>query len=176
MATTVAREVFTEEDLLKVQGRAELVDGNIILLSPAGGQHGYVVTRLMVRLGAYIEARKLGGLLVDSSTGFRLPAGNVRSPDVGYMTAGRAPNPLPEGFIVGAPDLAIEVLSPNDRQREVLGKVGELLDAGTAMVWVIDPKQRRATVYSGNGAYRTDVLDGEGVVPGFLCPLVEILP
>jgi len=85
----------------------------------------------------------------------------------------------PEGFAELAPDLAVEILSPEDRPREVLDKVGEYLQAGVRLVWVIDPGKGEASVYRsltdvrvvGSGA----ALDGEDVLPGFRCPLGEIL-
>jgi Uma2 family endonuclease len=125
------------------------------------------------------EESKLGQVF-ESSTGFRLPSGNVRSPDVSFVAANRFENDeAPEGFCPLAPDLAVEVLSPSDDVREVLDKVGEYLQAGVRLVWVIDPKARRATRYRSLNDVRTlgpdDALDGEDVVPGFRCPLSEIL-
>ena len=77
------------------------------------------------------------------------------------------------------PDLAVEVLSPSDRPRFVLDKVGEYLQAGVRLVWVIDPKRRRAAVYRSTTDVREiledGVLDGEDVVPGFAVALAEIL-
>ena len=77
------------------------------------------------------------------------------------------------------PDLAIEVLSPSDRRGDVLEKVGESLDAGTRLVWVIDPEKRTAVVYRSLTDVRVigeaDALDGEDVIPGFACPLKDVL-
>lgn len=86
--------------------------------------------------------------MADSSAGFRLPSGNIRVPDVSFVAAGRlAGERPPEGFPDLAPDLAVEVLSPDDRSRDVLDKVGEYLQAGVRLVWVIDPKRRAAATY-----------------------------
>jgi Uma2 family endonuclease len=78
-----------------------------------------------------------------------------------------------------APDLAVEVLSPNDRPEDVLEKVGERLGVGTRLVWVIDPETRTAVVYRSLTDVRVigeaDALDGEDVVPGFSCPLRTVL-
>ena len=78
-----------------------------------------------------------------------------------------------------APDLAVEVLSPNDRPEDVLEKVGEYLGVGTRLVWVIDPETRTAVVYRSLTDVRVigeaDALDGEDVVPGFSCPLRTVL-
>lgn len=180
MATTT-RPAATEEDLLRSprDGRKyELVDGRI-RVSPAGTRHGRVCTRLTVRLGSFVERERLGEVF-DSSTGFRLAGGNVRVPDVSFVAKGRFPGEqLPEGFGDLAPDLAVEVLSPDDRSRDVLDKVGEYLQAGVSLVWVIDPKRRTAASYRSLTDVRTlgldDTLDGEDVVPGFRCALAEVI-
>jgi len=120
------------------------------------------------------------GHVFESSTGFRLPGGNVRSPDVAFVARGRFErDELPEGFSPVVPDLAIEVLSPEDRPRQVLDKIGEYLQAGVRLVWVVDPRKARAAIYRSLTDVREvgagDALDGEEVVPGFRCVLGEIL-
>jgi Uma2 family endonuclease len=177
MATTT--RPATEEDLLRVPEdgqKYELVDGEI-RVSPAGYPHGRVCTRLTVRLGAFVEEPGLGDLL-DSSTGFRMPNGNVRLPDVCFVSKDRVPAD-PRGFVDLAPDLAVEVLSPNDNSRQVLDKVGEYLQAGTRLVWLIDPERRSAAVYRSTTRVRElgpeDFLDGEDVVPGFRCRIADLI-
>jgi Uma2 family endonuclease len=180
MATTT-RPAATEEDLLRTprDGRKyELVDGQI-RVSPAGSRHGRVCVRLATRLDAFVEKGQLG-YVFDSSTGFRLPGGNVRVPDVSFVARGRFRDEhVPEGFGDLAPDLVVEVLSPDDRSREILDKVGDYLQAGVPLVWVIDPKRRTAAVYRSLTGVRTvgpgDALDGEDVVPGFRCALAEVV-
>lgn len=180
MATTT-RSQATEADLLgqPQDGRKyELVDGEI-RVSPAGALHGHVSVALATRLHVYVKRRRLGHVF-DSSTGFRLPGGNVRSPDVSLVAAGRfkAGRP-PEGFVDFAPDLAVEVLSPEDRPRDLLDKVGEYLEAGTRLVWVVDPNRRRATSYRSLTDVREigteGILQGEDVLPGFRCKLRSVL-
>jgi len=180
MATTT-RPPATEEDLLRTprDGRKyELVDGQI-RVSPAGARHGRVCVRLTIRLGDFVEKGHLG-YVFDSSTGFRMPGGNVRLPDVCFVAKGRfRDEQVPEGFADFPPDLAVEVLSPDDRSRDVLDKVGEYLQAGVRLVWVIDPKRRSAAVYRSLTDVRTlgpqGALDGEDVVPGFRCSLAEVI-
>ena len=133
----------------------------------------------IARLLAFVKQAQLG-YVFESSTGFRLPTGNVRSADVSFLAKGRLENErVPDGFIPLPPDLAIEVLSPEDRQRFVLEKVGEYLDAGVPLVWVIDPRARKASVYRSLTNIQTlsesDEFSGEDVVPGFRCRLGEIL-
>lgn len=177
----VTTHLTTDADLLRLpkDGRKyELVDGEIVV-SPAGMRHGEIIVRLTVRLATFVAEKGLGRVL-DSSTGYRLPGGNVRSPDVSYVAAERLPEgPLPKGFGELAPDLAVEVLSPEDDPRQVLDKVGEYLKAGVKLVWVIDPDAGRAAAYRS----LTDVrqvpqegsIEGGDVLPGFACPLAELL-
>lgn len=104
----------------------------------------------------------------------------MRSPDVGFVAAGRFPDERwPIGFAELAPDLAVEVVSPNDNSRDVLEKVGEYLDNGTRLVWVIDPEKRTAAIHRSLTDARVigeaDMLEGEDVVPGFACPLGDVL-
>jgi Uma2 family endonuclease len=181
MATT-ARSNATEADLLLVprDGRKyELVDGQV-RVSPGGARHGKVCVDLLVRLHAVVRAGRLGQVF-DSSTGFRLPGGNVRSPDVSFVATGRFPNEerLPEGFADLAPDLALEVLSPDDRPRDVLDKVGEYLQAGVRLVVVVDPGREQVTVYSSLtdvARFGADDVVGLGdVVPGFAFTPREVL-
>jgi Uma2 family endonuclease len=177
---------ITDEDLLRLprDGRKyELVDGEV-RVSPAGGRHGQVSVNVLVALDAHVRPRRLG-VVLDSSTGFRLPGRkpgqkDVRSPDVSFVATGRLPDDkAPAGFIELAPDLAVEVLSPDDRMRDVLDKVGEFLDAGTRLVWVLDPERRAAAAYRSLTDVRhlaeDDSLDGEAVIPGFSCPLRSAL-
>jgi Uma2 family endonuclease len=103
----------TEDDLRAAPEdghKHELVDGAIVV-SPAGTRHGFVSGRLLVRLGAFVEAHDLG-YVVDSSTGFRLPNGNVRLPDVAFVARGRFPDErVPEDSSDVPPDLAADLLA-----------------------------------------------------------------
>ena len=171
----------TEEDLLRTPDdgfKHELVDGEI-RMSPAGTRHGLMSLKLASRLLAYVEQQGLGHVL-DSRTGFRMPGGNVRCPDVGFVARGRFEgDKVPEGFSAVPPDLAVEVVSPDDRPRYVFDKIGEYLGAGVRLVWVVDAAGRVATVYRSLTNVRRleqhEMLEGEDVVPGFRCPLVDVL-
>ena len=176
---------ITDEDLLRLPKdgqKYELVDGQI-RVSPAGARHGQVIVKLGARLLAHATAQGLG-FVFDSSTGFRWRGRkpgpkNLRSPDVSFVASGRWPNDeVPVGFPELAPDLAVEVLSPDDRPRDVLEKVGEYLEVGSRLVWVLDYRKRTAAVYRSLTDVRhpgeNDDLDGEDVIPGFSCPLAEI--
>jgi len=171
----------TEDDLRATpqDGRKyELVDGDI-RVSPGGIRHSHVSLTLASRLHAFVEEHGAGHAF-DSSVGFRLPGGNVRSPDASFVARGRFKgDALQDDFGDLAPDLAVEVLSPSERPRHVLDKVGEYLEAGVRLVWVIDPRKAKAIVYWSlsdvTELQASDELDGGDVLPGFRCRLSDIL-
>ena len=179
MATT--DRITTAEQLLQAPdlGRCELLRGELIMVAPAGGQHGRIEVDLIIALGTYAKPRGLG-VVYGGDTGFLIARDpdTVRVPDAALVRAGRLPAEEPLGYIEGAPDLAVEVLSPNDRASEVIAKVQEWLTAGSRMVWVVDPKSRTVSVYRSRteiavlGA--SDTLTGGDVLPGFSLSVGEI--
>ena len=114
-------------------------------------------------------------------SGFKLAShpDTVRGPDVAFISQSRLPDPEPVGYPAFPPDLVVEILSPTDRPGEMLGKVADWLSAGTRLVWIMDPERRLARVYRADGAEAIvtaeQELQGEDVVPGFVCPLATIL-
>ena len=180
MATTT-RRLATEDDLRAMPedgNKYELVDGEI-RVSPAGDRHSAIALALAARLLTFVKEHRLGHVM-GADAGFRLPGGNVRSPDASFVATGRFPNDRPtEDWGRLAPDLAVEVISPSDRPRRILDKVGEYLEAGVRLVWVIDPQRPAAVVYRSLTDVREvgidESLDGEHVVPGFRCRLADVL-
>jgi len=176
---TTTQKTWTDEELMALpdDGKYELVDGELLHMSPVGGRHGHVVAALSARLYGFVKERKLGEVL-DGQTGFRFPDGNLRSPDVSFVAASRLGEGLPAGFLHVAPDLAVEVLSPRDRAGYLAHKVAEYLAVGVKLLWVIDPAKTTAVVYRPGLPPRTvrkdGAFDGEGVLPGFSCPLAEL--
>jgi Uma2 family endonuclease len=175
--------VLTADDLfaLKLENkRAELVRGRLVVREPAGFRHGVITAELTARLNEFAKRNTLG-VVVAAETGFKIGSDpdTVRAPDVGFIRASRVPTPLPRGFSDIAPDLAVEVLSPDDRAGEVLAKVSDWLNAGCVLVWVVDPDRRLARVYRADGSESlvpSDAsLDGEAVMPGFTCHVDELL-
>jgi len=176
---------LTAQDLLRFGDdgvRRELVNGRIIEMPPAGGTHGEVVSTVVWLMVEHV--RRTGvGKVVSSDTGFVLDLPGdperVRAPDAAFISSDRlAGGRLPESFISGAPDLAVEVLSPSDAMVDVQQKVRDYLDAGTRLVWLLTPQARTVTVYRADGSARLlrdqDALDGEDVLPGFSIPLAEV--
>ncbi len=146
-------------------------------MPPTGMQHGQIASRLNQRLAAYVEIHNLG-VVFTAEAGFRLTQhpDTVRAPDVAFIARGRIPaEGVPTGYWPGAPDLAVEVVSPSDRFDDVIEKVAEYLAAGTRLVWVIQPRTHTVTVYRASGEVRLlrghEELSGEDVIPGFACPV-----
>jgi Uma2 family endonuclease len=182
MATKVR---LTAEDLWKLgegDTRRELVDGEVREMAPAGGIHGQVTARICRRVVEHV-ARHGGGTVLVGDVGFVLELPHdrdrVRAPDMAFVSTARLPEGrLPEGFIRGAPDLAVAVLSPSDNPVDVQQKVRDYLEAGARLVWVIAPAARAATIYRADGSARLlregDHLDGEDVLPGLAIPLADL--
>ncbi|MGD0898116.1 MAG: Uma2 family endonuclease [Thermoguttaceae bacterium] len=173
--------ITTAEQLLAAGdvGRCELVRGELIIMSPAGAEHGWIITNIAVPLGRFVEQRSLG-VVFGAGTGFRIghSPDTVRAPDVAFVTAGRIGGKLARGFFPGAPDLAVEVLSPDDRAGEVLAKVQDWLDAGCLAVWVADPRTRTVTVYHSRSDIvvlgESENISGGDLLPDFSLPVGEL--
>lgn len=184
MAGMTTTPVTTADQLLDLPSgmgqRYELVAGELRVMSPSGWRHGSVVSNVHAILALFVKQRDLG-MMFGAETGFRLTRDpdTVRAPDVAFIARQNLPAEMPaEAFWPGAPDLVVEVLSPGDRTGEVDEKIEAWLAAGTAAVWVVDPKLQTVTVYES----KTDVvvrtmgetLDGDKVLPGFSCPVNDL--
>jgi Uma2 family endonuclease len=149
-----AGALHTAEEALRLDpgGLWELVEGRVVRVSPAGARHGRTVARVSRALSDFVEPRGLGFVLT-GDVGFVIRRGpdTVRAPDVAFVRGERFPGGLPAEFIAGAPDLAVEVLSPTDRWAAVAGKAREFIAGGSLAVWAIDPVDEQARVYTVAG-------------------------
>jgi len=181
MSTTV--QSMTAADLLRLPSdgrRYELLRGALRQMAPAGPTHGRLAMRIAAHLFQHVEAHHLGTVYA-AETGFQLTQDpdTVRAPDVAFVSQQRleAVGEI-EGYWPGAPDVAVEVISPSDRYTDVEDKVVEWLEAGSRMVIVVNPRQRSVTVYhSRTDTVRLteeDALDGSDVVPGWQLPIKEV--
>jgi Uma2 family endonuclease len=162
--------------------RRELVNGEVKEMAPVGGVHGQIAARTSAWLGGHVREHG-GGEVVVGDVGFvlNLPADpeRVRAPDVAFVSTQRLPEGrLPEGFLVGGPDLAVEILSPTDNPVEIQQKVRDYLEAGARLVWLIAPQAKTVTAYRADGSARLlrehESLQGEDVLPGLTIPLAEL--
>lgn len=151
----------------------DLVRGWLVREPPAGGDHGEIAMEIAGALWKHVKETAQGRVF-PPETGFVLAADppTVRGPDVAFVAAGRLPpGRAPTGFIRLAPDLAVEVVSPSNRWTDVAAKVRDYLEAGTRLVWVVDPPRSTITIHRPDGSSgvvgEDDFLVGEDVVPGF---------
>lgn len=158
----------------------ELVNGRLVVREPPGGRHGSVTADLTARLWHHVDLTGAGRVFA-GATGFTLTRSpdTVRAPDIAFVRREALPDPIPDSYLECAPDLVVEVLSPHDRPGDTLAKIGQWLEAGARLVWVIDPQRRGARVYRQDGTESllgaADTLVGEDVLPGFSCPLDSIV-
>ena len=157
--------------------RLELDEGRLVREPLPATAHGIVVIRLGAALHAWAEAN--GGMVAGES-GFvlRRDPPTVRGPDLSWLAPGRLGYPVPHGFLDGAPELAVEILSPSNTAAEMRRKVGQYLEAGARLVWVIDPRKRTVAVHAPNTPPRTlreaDELTGEDLLPGFRIEIARL--
>jgi len=177
------KKVWTDEAFMALPDDGhhyEIVNGELIDMGNSGALHGYVCSLLLAALMSYILPKKLG-VILDSSTAFKMKNGNKRSPDISFFAKDRLQGitELPSGFLEGAPDLAVEVLSPGNTIEEIDEKIAEYFENGARLVWVISPTQHYVLVYrSAQEPDRLlksiDSLDGEDVIPGFTLPVADL--
>lgn len=176
------KKIWTDAEFMalpKDGHRYELVNGELIDMGNSGAKHGYVAVILSAALFNHVFSRKLGAVM-DSSTAFKMKSGNKRSPDISVVDKQRLQGmeELPDGFLEGAPDLAVEILSPGNTVEEMHNKIVEYFENDARLVWVIHPNEHYVLVYRSPQPDRllksTDALDGEEVIPGFTLPVSEL--
>jgi len=175
--------LYTAENLWKQTDdgyRYELVKGIIRRMPSTGFEHGIRTAEIGSLLNVHVKKHKLG-YVCGAETGFKISQNpdTVRAPDAAFVSkAAIDEKGIPKGFWEGAPDLAVEVISPSDTYTEVEEKVDEWLNAGCALVWIINPRRETVEVYrapedivvlSGE-----DILDGGNVIEGFQCQVKDI--
>jgi Uma2 family endonuclease len=174
--------LMTADELLTLEtaGKStELVRGRLIVREPPSTYHGRVQSILNVLVGSYVRSHALGAVF-GQDTGFKIASDpdTVRAPDLAFVDRARVAPIARRGYAALAPDLVAEILSPEDRPGEVLRKVGDWLEAGVRLVWVIDPDRRVASVYRSDGSVMTVSPDadigGEAILPGFAFRLSEL--
>ena len=173
----------TADELLRLprgRNRYELIRGELKTLALAGHEHGVLAAEFATELWNVVRANKLGKVYAAES-GFKLATSpdTVRSPDAAFISQKRLDEVGPvQGYWPGAPDLAAEVVSPNDLYTEVSDKVAEWLAAGSKMVVVINPRKQQVFVHLSVSEVRVlgvgDTLDGGEVVPGWQLPIEEL--
>ena len=161
-------------------GRCELLRGRVNLLSPSKGRHGAIAGIVHGYLSMHVIPRNLGVVLA-AETGILIQTDpdTVRAPDVAFIRKDRLPGgKVPDEFLRIAPDLAVEVVSPTDRFKDVIEKAKQYLAAGVKAVWIFEPKDKTVHVLCHDGTvtvwHETDTLRDEEILPGFALDLKDV--
>jgi Uma2 family endonuclease len=181
--STVASKLITAEEFTKLPEPAdgstqELVRGVVITMPPPKGRHGVCCSKVNRLIGNHVESKRLGHV-TSNDAGFILQRNpdTVRGPDTAFWSVQRVAE-VPEGYFEVPPDLAVEVVSPDDAHTRVQEKVRAYLKHGVRMVWVVDPDLRIVTVYRSSELARTfeetDTITGEDVLPDFSCRVADV--
>jgi Uma2 family endonuclease len=179
---TVAADVSAQSTSKDIQLRQaekeyELVNGQLEEKLMGGARQSGITVKLVIRLGAYVEANQLGGVYGPDTT-FTIGS-NQRLPDVSFVVAARIPlEGEPEGIWNIAPDLAVEVISPTDFYEKVIGKLLEYFAADVQQVWLISSQHQMLTVYhsptQATILTEQDELVADALIPGFRCQIAEL--
>ncbi len=179
--SSTATKPITADDLLKMGdiGRCDLIYGELIVMSLTGAEHGVVAMRLGAFLNAFVTQHGIG-VVFAAETGFKIASSPdlVRAPDASYVRKDRLAGGLTKGYFDGVPDLAVEVLSPDDRMREVAEKIAMWLAHGTQVVWEADPRTMTVIIHRvGQPPQRLgidDTLREVSLLAGFELPLSKV--
>ncbi|NHZ72231.1 MAG: Uma2 family endonuclease [Aquificales bacterium] len=183
LAEAVKKQTMTAEKLVSLSPearRGELIQGEFISMSPAGFMHGRIALKIGTYLNIFVLENHLGAAYA-AETGFVLKRNpdTVRAPDVAFVTAEHAAKQSKEtGFFEGAPDLAVEVISPSETMADIESKLFDYLEAGTQVVWLVFPRTQSITVYRSLTDIRIftieDSIDCSELLPGFSVTVEEI--
>jgi len=175
MSRMETRKPVTIDDMYhmpKDGQKYELVDGEVVV-SPAGVLHGEIAFKIARIVATFLDDHPIGKVYGDN-VGLIFPTGNLRSPDVFFVRTEKLPggkSPVTFGEFV--PDLAVEVLSPRDSPRQVADKIGEFLECGVPLIWVVDPRAKTVTAYISLSNIQQftaqDTISAEPILPGFSC-------
>jgi len=175
--------LMTADELLMMQNSRwgyELVRGKLKKYMPAGNLHGIIALKIGRIVGNFVEENNLG-VVVAAETGFLISHNpdTVRAPDSAFIGKEKlAKYGITEKFFPDAPDLAVEVVSPNDRKKDIEDKVQDYLTAGVNLIWIIYPQKQFVVVHRQSKIvsilFETDELEGEEVLPNFRLPLEKL--
>src|SRR2546421_7271019 len=183
-ASTTTQKVWTETDLQSLPENGflhEVVNGDLVMSPKNNWFHGRICTRLIFALEAFNRLHRLG-VVLDSSTGFWMFNRNCRAPDVSFVPKNRLTTlgfkPNERRFFPGAPDLAVEILSPGNTRAELDERLRDFFASGTQLAWIINPETESVEIcYSltqrklvGSGGF----LEGENLLPGFKYAIADL--
>jgi Uma2 family endonuclease len=174
--------LITAEEFARLPdlGSRELVNGRIVHLSPAQPIHGFYEGRLGIPLGLYAQSSGRGHVLFgEVGLWTRRGPDTVRGADLVFISRERWARRNRQGFLTIPPELAVEILSPDDRRGEVMEKVEEYIALGIDLVWIVDPEHRCVLAYRGSlfdveRFEEGDLLVDEAILPGFSVSVADL--
>ncbi|MCY3574204.1 MAG: Uma2 family endonuclease [Chloroflexi bacterium] len=187
---TVLRQAVTADNILEIANSpeyadcaVELVEGEIVTMPLTSPQHGEILFALGGPLRSFVMAHGLGRV-TGGDAGFileRNPYGrdSVRGIDIAFISSEKAQGTLPTVFMEGAPDLAIEIMSPSNTMTDIRLKINQLLQAGCRQVWIVHPDLREVDAHTSEGAKihrEGDKLSAADIPPGFEVEVADIFP
>lgn len=163
-------------DLAAIPGKAELIDGKIVIPSPGSNDHGAVEAAIGAILHAFVRQHQLGRVY-PGDTGFILDEHTVLCPDVAFVSRARLAGVSGKGLVAAIPELVVEVVSPSDHWSAVMAKAQRWLAAGSEQVWVADPETRTMQVIARTGTLShftiNDRITGPPALAGFASVVAE---
>ena len=180
--TAVETKPITIEEFVQMPDpegfQSELVRGEIVLTPLPQARHGICCAQISCLLGNFVDDSKIGWLACNNAgVILERDPDTVRGPDVAFWSITRQPK-MPEDYFEIPPDIAVEVLSPDDRRKNVREKIKDYVKNGVKLVWLVDPDTRTVTVYQGSlrGSEldEADTLTGGDVLPGFTCLVSDL--
>jgi Uma2 family endonuclease len=180
--SSVAQRLMTAEEYLQSPvntKQSELVHGRVVETAIQGARHGGIVATVSAILYGWAQSTASGCVCAKAGYVLTYDPDTVLGPDISYVRADRiSAEGVPKGFWPGAPDLAVEVLSPDDKEYELRRRLRYFLDAGTPLVWTVYPDTREVIAHTPDGLAKTygedDILEHQDVLPGFSCKVAEL--
>lgn len=177
----VVQKLLTAEEFAALPeppdgSKEELLRGEVITMPVSNSRHGLVQAQIAYLLHDAVRSCKIGWVTIGSGVVIERDPDTVFGPDVSFFSIARYPN-RPEGYFEIPPDLVVEVLSPDDRRKNVREKIKDYVKSGVKLVWLVDPEVRTVTVYAGSlrgtELDETETITGGEVLPEFSCKVAE---
>jgi Uma2 family endonuclease len=179
--TQTESPLLTAEELLAMGdiGPSELIEGRLVLMSPTGHPHGLIESRLDRTLGVFVESHQLGEIYVgEVGIYIRRRPDTIRAADLAFVSKGRLTELSDEGYLNVAPELVVEIMSPDDRWSEVKKKLRDYFSIGVRVVWVIDPASQTVSAYRSLTEVSEHTVEqtlaAEEILPGFTLPIKRL--
>ena len=184
------KQFISAEDFLEIveqpdydSRKVELVEGEIVDMPLPNPIHAAILATLSTELNTHVRQNESGRVLVGDApfvlTRDTEGRDTLRGLDIAYISAQRLPGKLPRTPLHVAPDLAVEIISPSNKAEDIEKKIEQLLEAGTALIWIVYPDLQRIVVHSVDGMFKlieSDLLTGGDVLPGFELRVADIFP